>query len=64
MLQTLHYRCQNIAQATLVLRMDMFQFHADYMRWMNGIIKILFFSDAKIAISLFLKHNGNICNIL
>ena len=41
MLQTLHYRCQIIAQATLVLRMDMF--HADYMKLVNGILNILFF---------------------
>ena len=40
MLQTLHCRCQNIAQAYLVLRME---FHADYMRLVNGIIKFLFF---------------------
>ena len=42
-----------IAQATLVCRMDMF--HADNMRWVNGLIQILF-SDAKTAISLFFKH--------
>ena len=41
MLQSLHCRCHIIAQATLVLRMDMFL--VDYMNWVNGIIKILFF---------------------
>ena len=41
MLQALHCRCHIIAQATLVLRMSMF--HVDYMNWVNGIIKILFF---------------------
>ena len=42
-----------IAQATLVCRMDMF--HADKMRRVNGLIKILFF-DPQTAISLFFKH--------
>ena len=50
-----------IAQASLVCRMDMF--HADNMRRVNGLIKILF-SDAQTAISLFLTYYGNICNKL
>ena len=41
-----------IAQATFVCRIDMF--HADNMRRVNGLIKILF-SDAQTAISLFLN---------
>ena len=49
MLQTLHYRCQNIAQATLVLRMDMF--HADYMgEWNN---KNLIFLTLKLPYHYF-----------
>ena len=52
MLQTLHCSCQIIAQATLVFRMDMF--HADYMRRVNDIIKMLFF-DTQTAISLVLN---------
>ena len=61
MLQTLHCRCQMIiAQATLVCRMDMF--HADNMRRVNGLIKILF-SYPQPAISL-LTYYGNICNRL
>ena len=39
-----------IAQATLVCRMDMF--HADNMRRVNGLIKILF-SYPQTAISVF-----------
>ena len=42
-----------IGQSTLMCRMDMF--HADNMRRVNELTKILF-SDAKTAISLFFKH--------
>ena len=51
MLQTLHYMCQIIAQATLVLRMDMF--HADYMRWVNWNNKNLIFFTLKLPYHYF-----------
>ena len=51
MLQTLHCRCHIIAQATLVLRMDMFL--VDYMNWVNGIIKNLIFLTLKLPYHYF-----------